>query len=186
LAHGHETCARFTIQNTTLFSKTKNPWADFGGTKCPLLEKQGALVLFYSVFVFFNKKRKLKKMTRSLWKGPFVEPSLIKRFIISGISGTIPLKEAMPSTIVPALSFKKMGKGHAGAPRKIWSRRSTIVPQFVGSFMQIYNGRKWIPLKVTEDMVGHKFGEFASTRTIGSAKFRKNASSKTKLKVKTR
>ena len=47
---------------------------------------------------------------------------------------------------------------------KIWSRRSCILPQFVGSFTQIYNGRIFIGLKITEDMVGHKFGEFVSTR----------------------
>lgn len=125
-------------------------------------------------------------MTRSLWKGPFVEPSLIKRFIVSGLSETrdAPLKESALSTNVQGASFKKFGL--IATPPKIWSRRSTIVPQFVGCFMQIYNGRKWIPLKVTEEMVGHKFGEFASTRTIGSTKLRKNPSSKTKLKVKTR
>jgi small subunit ribosomal protein S19 len=137
-------------------------------------------------------------MTRSLWKGPFVEPSLIKRFIIFTDNEATPLKEACLSKeralfLNPGLaskpckqaSFKKVDPSKQ-ASQKIWSRRSTIVPQFVGSFMQIYNGRKWIPLKVTEEMVGHKFGEFASTRTIGSAKIRKNASSKTKLKVKTR
>ena len=48
---------------------------------------------------------------------------------------------------------------------KIWSRRSTILPQFVGITFGVYNGKKFIPVSVSEDMVGHKFGEFAPTRT---------------------
>jgi small subunit ribosomal protein S19 len=48
---------------------------------------------------------------------------------------------------------------------RIWSRRSTILPQFVGLTFGVYNGRKFIPVLVTEDMVGHKFGEFSPTRT---------------------
>jgi small subunit ribosomal protein S19 len=70
-------------------------------------------------------------MTRSVWKGPYVDPSLLRSTQIK---------------------------------RKLWSRRSCVLPQFVGCFTQIYNGTKWIGLKITEDMVGHKFGEFASTR----------------------
>jgi small subunit ribosomal protein S19 len=70
-------------------------------------------------------------MTRSVWKGPFVDPSLLRSTHIK---------------------------------RKVWSRRSCILPQFVGCYTQIYNGTKWIGLKITEEMVGHKFGEFASTR----------------------
>ena len=49
---------------------------------------------------------------------------------------------------------------------KTWSRRSTIMPQFVGLTFGVHNGRKFIPVSVTEDMVGHKFGEFAPTRTF--------------------
>jgi len=48
---------------------------------------------------------------------------------------------------------------------RIWSRRSTILPQFVGLTFGVYNGRKFIPVLVTEDMIGHKFGEFSPTRT---------------------
>jgi small subunit ribosomal protein S19 len=48
---------------------------------------------------------------------------------------------------------------------KIWSRRSTILPQFVGLTFGVYNGKKHVPVAVSEDMVGHKFGEFAPTRT---------------------
>lgn len=70
-------------------------------------------------------------MTRSVWKGPFVDPSLLRSTQIK---------------------------------RKVWSRRSCILPQFVGCFTQIYNGTKWIGLKIRSEMVGHKFGEFASTR----------------------
>ncbi|MDP7380972.1 MAG: 30S ribosomal protein S19, partial [Alphaproteobacteria bacterium] len=49
---------------------------------------------------------------------------------------------------------------------KIWSRRSTILPQFVGLTFGVHNGRKFVPVLVTEDMVGHKFGEFSPTRTF--------------------
>ena len=78
-------------------------------------------------------------MTRSVWKGPFVHPSLLKKID--------KLKDA---------TNKK--------PIKTWSRKSTIIPDFVGFSFLIYNGKKFIPITVSEDMVGHKFGEFAPTR----------------------
>ena len=78
-------------------------------------------------------------MTRSVWKGPFVEESLIKK-----------------------AEIQKNGSGKK--PIKTWSRKSTIIPDFVGLSFLIYNGKKFIPLTVSEDMVGHKFGEFAPTR----------------------
>jgi small subunit ribosomal protein S19 len=80
-------------------------------------------------------------MARSVWKGPFVELSLLKK------------AEA---------TQEKGGR----APIKTWSRRSTILPQFVGLTFGVYNGQKHIPVNVTEDMIGHKFGEFAPTRTF--------------------
>jgi len=80
-------------------------------------------------------------MARSVWRGPFVEPSLIKKVEL--------LK----------------GKSNP-APIKTWSRKSTIIPEFVGFSFLIYNGRKFIPLTISEDMVGHKLGEFAPTRTF--------------------
>jgi small subunit ribosomal protein S19 len=58
------------------------------------------------------------------------------------------------------------------------------LPQFVGSFTQIYNGTKWIGLKITEDMVGHKFGEFASTRKKSFARGTEKVQSKAKIKLK--
>lgn len=76
-------------------------------------------------------------MARSVWKGPFVELSLLKKV------------EAGP-------------KG----PIRTWSRRSTILPQFVGLTFNVYNGRKFVPVSVNEDMVGMKLGEFAPTRTF--------------------
>jgi small subunit ribosomal protein S19 len=72
-------------------------------------------------------------MTRSVWKGPFIDTSLLKSTLIR---------------------------------RRVWSRRSCILPQFVGSYTSVYNGKIFVGLKITEDMVGHKFGEFASTRKI--------------------
>ena len=79
-------------------------------------------------------------MTRSVWKGPLVDGYLLKKAEKSAASGR---KEVI----------------------KIWSRRSTILPQFVGLTFGVHNGHKHIPVLVNEDMVGHKFGEFAPTRT---------------------
>ena len=79
-------------------------------------------------------------MARSVWKGPFVESYVLKKAEAARESGR---KDII----------------------KILSRRSTILPQFVGLNFGVHNGQKFIPVLVTEDMVGHKFGEFAPTRT---------------------
>ena len=81
-------------------------------------------------------------MARSVWKGPFVDLHLLKK------------AEAAQDA------------GSRAAPVKTWSRRSTILPQFVGLTFGVYNGHKFIPVLVTEHMIGHKFGEFAPTRTF--------------------
>ena len=78
-------------------------------------------------------------MSRSVWKGPFVEPGLLAK-------------------------VEKMKNSSIKQPIKTWSRKSTIIPDFVGVSFLIYNGKKFIPITVSEDMVGHKFGEFAPTR----------------------
>ena len=78
-------------------------------------------------------------MSRSVWKGPFVDPSLLKKV------------------------EKLKGQSNA-APIKTWSRKSTITPEFVGHSFLIYNGKKFIPIKISEEMVGHKLGEFSPTR----------------------
>ena len=80
-------------------------------------------------------------MARAVWKGPFVEESLIKK-------------------------AEKQKNDSNRKPIKTWSRKSTIIPEFVGLSFLIYNGRKFIPITVSEDMVGHKLGEFAPTRTF--------------------
>ena len=80
-------------------------------------------------------------MSRSVWKGPFVEESLIKK-------------------------VEKQKKDPKKIPIKTWSRKSTIIPDFVGVSFLIYNGKKFIPITISEDMVGHKLGEFAPTRTF--------------------
>lgn len=80
-------------------------------------------------------------MTRSVWKGPFVDGYMLK----------------------------KADKARASKRNEIiniWSRRSTILPQFVGLTFGVYNGNKFIPVIVNENMIGHKFGEFAPTRTF--------------------
>ncbi len=79
-------------------------------------------------------------MVRSVWKGPFVDSHLIKKVQIH-------LKESN------------------NKPIKTWSRRSTILPQFVGITFNVYNGKKFIPVLVSEEMVGQKLGEYAPTRT---------------------
>ena len=80
-------------------------------------------------------------MARSVWKGPFVEGSLIKK--------AEKARGSMRSEVI-----------------KTWSRRSTILPQFVGLTFSVYNGQKFIPVSVNEDMVGHKLGEFSPTRSF--------------------
>ncbi|OXM14999.1 30S ribosomal protein S19 [Paenibacillus herberti] len=79
-------------------------------------------------------------MGRSLKKGPFIDGYLLKK--------VEELNAADKKTVI-----------------KTWSRRSTIFPQFIGHTLAVYDGRKHVPVYVTEDMVGHKFGEFAPTRT---------------------
>lgn len=79
-------------------------------------------------------------MPRSVWKGPFVDGYLLKKAEAA--------RGATRSSVI-----------------KTWSRRSTILPQFVGLTFGVYNGQKFVPVNVTEDMIGHKFGEFSPTRT---------------------
>ena len=86
-------------------------------------------------------------MARSIWKGPFVDLHLLKKAETAQDAG------------------HGSGSGRV-APIKTWSRRSTILPQFVGLSFSVYNGHKFIPVSVNEDMVGHKLGEFAPTRTF--------------------
>ena len=81
-------------------------------------------------------------MARSVWKGPFVDLYLLKKAEVAQDAGT------------------------RSGPIKTWSRRSTILPQFVGLTFSVYNGHKFIPVAVNEDMVGHKLGEFAPTRNF--------------------
>ncbi len=80
-------------------------------------------------------------MPRSIWKGPFVDGYLLKKAEAVRESGR---KEII----------------------KTWSRRSTIVPQFIGLTFGVYNGRRHLPVYVTDNMVGHKLGEFSPTRTF--------------------
>ena len=80
-------------------------------------------------------------MTRSVWKGPFVDGYLLKKADTAQNSGR---KDVI----------------------KTWSRRSTIMPNFVGLTFGVHNGNKHVPVLISEDMVGHKLGEFAPTRTF--------------------
>lgn len=80
-------------------------------------------------------------MSRSMKKGPFVDDHLMKKVITASEGGD---KKAI----------------------KTWSRRSTILPEMIGLTLAIHNGRKFVPVYVNENMVGHKLGEFAATRTF--------------------
>ena len=80
-------------------------------------------------------------MTRSVWKGPFVDSHLLKKVKAASDSG-------------------------GNSVIKTWSRRSTILPEFVGITFGVYNGQKFVPVTINEQMVGHKLGEFAPTRTF--------------------
>ena len=94
-------------------------------------------------------------MPRSLKKGPYIDDKLMRKVMIA--------QESRSNRVI-----------------KTWSRRSTIVPEMVGITLAVHNGKKFIPVFVSEDMVGHKLGEFSPTRTFyGHA-----ADKKTKLKKK--
>ena len=80
-------------------------------------------------------------MSRSIKKGPFAAPELLKR-------------------------VEEMNKSGNKAVVKTWSRASTIFPSFVGHTIAVHDGRRHVPVYITEDMVGHKLGEFAPTRTF--------------------
>ena len=80
-------------------------------------------------------------MGRSVKKGPFVDTSLLEK-------------------------LEEMNRANEKKVIKTWSRRSTVVPEMVGHTMAVHNGKKFIPVYVTENMVGHKLGEFAPTRTF--------------------
>lgn len=92
-------------------------------------------------------------MARSVWKGPFVDGYLMKK-------------------------VKALLESGRRDPIKTWSRRSTLIPDFVGVTFNVHNGRKFIPVLVTEEMVGHKLGEFAPTRTFNGHSGDKAASKK--------
>ena len=78
-------------------------------------------------------------MTRGVWKGPFVHPSLLKK-------------------------IDKLKSQTGRKPIKTWSRNSTVIPEFVGYSFLIHNGKTFIPITISEEMVGHKLGEFSPTR----------------------
>ena len=81
-------------------------------------------------------------MARSIKKGPFVDASLMKK-------------------------IEKLNESNKKEVVKTWSRRSTIFPDFIGHTIAVHNGREFIPVYITEEMVGHKLGEFALTRKFG-------------------
>ena len=80
-------------------------------------------------------------MTRSVWKGPFVHPSLLKK-------------------------IDKLKDEPNKKPIKTWSRRSMVIPTMIGLTIAVHNGRQHVPVFITENMIGHKLGEFAGTRTF--------------------
>ncbi len=80
-------------------------------------------------------------MPRSLKKGPYVEPKLMNKVLVT--------QESRSNRVI-----------------KTWSRRSTIIPEMVGITLAVHNGRKFVPVFISENMVGHKLGEFSPTRTF--------------------
>jgi small subunit ribosomal protein S19 len=80
-------------------------------------------------------------MPRSLKKGPYVEPKLMNKVLVT--------QESRSNRVI-----------------KTWSRRSTVIPEMVGITLAVHNGRKFVPVFVSENMVGHKLGEFSPTRTF--------------------
>jgi small subunit ribosomal protein S19 len=80
-------------------------------------------------------------MPRSLKKGPYVDPKLMRKVLVA--------QETRSNQVI-----------------KTWSRRSTIIPEMVGTTFAVHNGRKFVPVFVSENMVGHKLGEFSPTRTF--------------------
>ena len=92
-------------------------------------------------------------MTRSVWKGPYFDITLYKK-------------------------IKKAKEIDAKGQIKTWSRRSTIIPDFVGVTVAVYNGKTFIPVYISEDMVGHKLGEFSPTRVFKGHAGNKKAVSK--------
>ena len=91
-------------------------------------------------------------MGRSVKKGPYVDEKLVKK----------------------VLKSEAGGRGGSGSPIKTWSRRCTIIPEFVSHTFMVHNGNKFIKVFVTEDMVGHKLGEFAATRIFRGHSGRKD------------
>jgi len=94
-------------------------------------------------------------MARSLKKGPYIEAKLLRKALMA--------QESASRQVI-----------------KTWSRRSTIVPELVGLTLAVHNGKKFIPVFVSEDMVGHKLGEFSPTRTY----YGHSGDKKTRLKAK--
>ena len=94
-------------------------------------------------------------MARSLKKGPYIEPKLLKKALAA--------QESLSRKVI-----------------KTWSRRSTVVPDLVGLTLAVHNGKKFVPVFISEDMVGHKLGEFALTRTF----YGHSGDKKTRLKGK--
>ena len=93
-------------------------------------------------------------MPRSIKKGPFVDAHLMKKVMVQSVEDRRPIKT--------------------------WSRRSTIVPEMIGYTLAVHNGRRFLPIYMTENMVGHKLGEFAPTRTFQAH----SGSRKTEVKKK--
>ncbi|MEW6601213.1 MAG: 30S ribosomal protein S19 [Nitrospirota bacterium] len=93
-------------------------------------------------------------MSRSLKKGPFVDAKLMKKILS--------MNEKNERNVI-----------------KTWSRRSTVTPEFIGHTLAVHNGRKFIPVYVTENMVGHKLGEFSATRTFRAHSGEKKEKAKT-------
>ena len=113
-------------------------------------------------------------MTRSIYKGPFSEIKIHKTNLLDGRSNqneSTSSREFKKRDLSPVQNFKQIGDitgrpfyGRISGKLRLWSRCSVILPENVGLDCEVHNGKRFVPLKVREEMVGHRFGEFALTR----------------------
>lgn len=152
--------------------------APFRGAK--ILRRDRKKKSFTKFFLWREEKnlddlKKFLTMPRSLWKGPFIDSFLLKqskKLAPNSLSGETKLS-SLPSQSSESLPSRS--RTTSLRKIKVWSRRSLIIPDFIHQFFEVHNGKTFISLQVNEDMIGHKFGEFASTRkkTLHKKKLKK-------------
>ena len=156
----------FTSSTLRWHSYWSQVWKDGGGECHPrsVIRTRWSMALAIHDIHGERQAKKTNNM-RSLWKGPFLDRKLLK------LAQKIDSYENTPASyeVIDGVSHPR-GVAKTGVPStkpkgtKTWSRRSIILPQFVGLTFQVHNGNRFIPVRVTEEMIGHRFGEFSPTR----------------------